>query len=180
MSNFTNRDEKPEMVIVWSFVAAVFWVCMAILVFMLTGCASLEYQAAPNFEGYQSAYKVNMSVNTAKDTGELKYMDRPKGYIPLSVMKSGDAGNCLDFAVLKCAMLSKEIDPKRLSIWAFKRYTGAGHAVCVVDGKYALDWRDAPINFTPASLGADMGDTQLREYNVIGVEWKSAQGVLTK
>lgn len=150
---------------------------LAALMLVTSACStmSMKEAEAPRFAGYTAAHNTNMVVNRMKANGVIRYADRPKGYIPLRVIGAGDTGNCLDFAVLKCSLMAKQVDPSRLSIWAFKRYTGQGHAVCVIDGKYAMDWHDAPINFTPAALGADTNDNQLRQYNVIGVDWKKGE-----
>lgn len=134
----------------------------------LVGCAA---QSVTYFDGYDQAYIANRVVNTAEATGAIGYIDRPKGYQPTKILKIGDAGNCLDFAVLKCHMLAQTLNPDRLSIWAYRRWDGVGHAVCVIDGKYAIDWKPAPLNFTPTAMGMAKAN-QLREYPVTSVDWK--------
>lgn len=152
-------------------------IAIALAILGVSGCSSVDVTSSqsPAFDGYEKAYSVNKYVNDlryARGDRGVRYVDRPRYYIPLELMREGGEGNCLDFAIMKCSLMSKEVEPSRLSIWAYKRYTGIGHAVCVIDGKYALDWKNAPISFTKSALGADMKEPELREYNAIGFDWK--------
>lgn len=116
----------------------------------LAGCATTY-----GFPGEDVAATINAQVNSKVD---YHYKDQPQNYTPTEVMKPGGSGNCADFAVLKCAMLAKNgFSPSRLSLVKFMRWDGVGHAVCVVDGKYALDWATYPVEATPAGLGVKHG-----------------------
>lgn len=98
----------------------------------LAGCASVQ-----QYPGADLADNINSDVNTLWD---YHYADQPKGHKG-QVMSKGDSGNCYDFAVTKCALLSHAgISSDRLSIWAYNRPDGVGHAVCVIDQKYPMDW----------------------------------------
>lgn len=111
---------------------------------LLTGCT-------PAFEGYEEAFEVNRLLNAKR---VYRYADMPAGHQP-KVMQPGESGNCADFAITKCAMLVKEgFAPDRLSLLKFVRKDGQGHAVCVVDGKWALDWSDHAVPVTRKDLNA--------------------------
>ena len=111
-------------------------------------------QAEP-FDGYDKAVAINSSVNSMT---EYTYEKRLKYYVPFEIMKPGGKGNCGDFAVLKCHKLVEAgFTPARLSLIQYKLWDGQGHAVCVVDGKWAMDWTDQPVHVDKASLGA-VGD----------------------
>ncbi|WP_394085731.1 transglutaminase domain-containing protein [Roseixanthobacter finlandensis] len=106
---------------------------------------------AEPFKGYDTAVSINAEVSASRN-----YTPRiAKWYRPWRVIKPGEPGNCLDYAVLKCAMLRKAgFDASRLSLVAFPRWDGIGHAVCVIDGAWAMDWKNYPISATKAGLGA--------------------------
>lgn len=92
----------------------------------------------------QAAERINRDVNSRR---EFTYAEKPKGYNPTRPMEAGESGNCADFAVTKCVRLVQAgYSPSRLSFYAFTRRDGADHAVCVLDGEWALDWDD---NLTP-------------------------------
>jgi len=38
--------------------------------------------------------------------------------------------------------------PERLKLLKFTRYDGKGHAVCVIDSKFAMDWKDDLVTAT--------------------------------
>ena len=103
---------------------------------LLTGCAS----SAP-FVGYEDALEVN---RIAKQ--QFSYAPRPAGQASRA-MKPGDKGDCADHAVTKCAMmLERGFKRERLSFARFDNRNGIPHAVCVVDGRWALDWKPYPVD----------------------------------
>lgn len=131
--------------------------------FIRSGCRSLcwafvlcvvcggQVALAEPFEGYHTAYTINSGVNASR-----VYTERiAKYYRPWRVIKRGEPGNCLDYAVLKCAELHKAgFSSERLSLVAFTRWDGEGHALCVIDGKWGMDWRDMPIVATRDAMDA--------------------------
>lgn len=132
---------------------------------LLTACSSTKI----DFPDYAKAYEINNAINSKRD---YTYADMPKGYSPNKVMSVGDSGNCADFAVLKCVKLIEAgIDPKRLTLHKFLRKSGVGHAVCVIDKKWAMDWGWDLSPFTPEGIGA-MKYTPIFPYTP-NVDWKN-------
>jgi len=115
---------------------------------LLVGACSVT----PQFEGWETAVAVNQNTNSEVD---YSYSDRPKGYTPTAAMEKGGSGNCADFAVTKCQLLvDAGFAQSRLSMSKFINKDGIGHAVCVVDGMWALDWYDYPVALTQRDLMA--------------------------
>lgn len=107
--------------------------------------------AAEPFPGYETAYAINADVNASR-----VYTERlAKYYRPWRVIERGEPGNCLDYAVLKCAELRKAgFSSDRLELLAFTQWNGEGHALCVIDGKWGMDWKARPVLATRSALDA--------------------------
>jgi hypothetical protein len=141
-----SRDSTGAGLITICWLTILGYASVILAVLLLTGCAS-----TPAFAGYQDAVEVNRYLNAKRD---FKYTERPQSQPP-KVMKPGDVGNCEDFAVTKCALLlERGFDPSRLSFRKFLNHKGVGHSVCVVDQKWALDWKPYPVLATREGLRA--------------------------
>ena len=132
---------------------------------ILAGCTTTE-----PFEGYDKAALVNRSVNSKLD---YTYDDDHRG--TARIMQPGESGRCGDFALTKCKLLvDAGFSPSRLSFIWYERdptYSNPAttHAVCVVDGKWALDFHanGYPFLATKENLNAKDG-TELHVWQTKG------------
>jgi len=121
---------------------------------------------AEPFDGYHEAMRINAEVNASH-----VYTPRiARWYRPWRIIGRGEPGNCLDYAVLKCAELRKAgFNSERLDLLAFTRWNGEGHALCVIDGKWGMDWKDRPVLATHEALQSSSPFVPVR----VTVDWRS-------
>lgn len=126
------------------------------LAIILAGCST------PSFDGYDTALQINSQINRQRygyDNPNAMTYDWNHNQ-PAKVMLVGDAGKCGDFALTKCNWLKNAgFDKNRLSLVWYKLPQGSSHALCVIDGKWAMDWQNHPRPIADWEFGAESNYT---------------------